>query len=267
MDWVASHPRVSPRAALGLLVALGVAEALTAVSARLGLGAHALLLVAVAGVLTAAPETPAGSRFADPGDRPASLVAALIPISLVRMMYAALGTSTWTRTGLVAMVALAALVALLAAMRAAGLKSADAGLDGEVRIVELPAIVLALVCGVILAPSLPDGLGNEAFRSAGVAVVAMVVVASAAAIDEMIYRGLLQTSLGGWNPSLRAIVVGFLYGVGFLAIWPSEWVVLFALVGVTLGMWREASGSVIGPAAGSAAFAIGLLVIGPMLSG
>ncbi|NND02054.1 MAG: hypothetical protein HKN91_04645 [Acidimicrobiia bacterium] len=268
MDQVtAYHPRLDRRAAYALLCVAVLAEILMWTEPAVGLAAHGAVLIGVAVALTAAPETLPESGFVEPGDRPATLAASLIPISVARMTFAVLGTSTWPRAGLLLMVAAVGLASLIAAMRSAGITISDIGLESDFRVVEFLAIAAALPAGIALAGSVPEQL--MAYQSASVAVVIVTTVAVtiAAFVDELIYRGMLQTAVAPLGANFGAVLVGAIYALGFAAMWPARWIVLFGLWGLLLALWREASGSIVGPAAAAASFAVGLLAVGPAVLG
>jgi membrane protease YdiL (CAAX protease family) len=122
--------------------------------------------------------------------------------------------------------------------------------------------VLGLVAYELGAPSL-----IPVQPSGGRVVLAAAAVTAIAVVEEVVFRGLLQTTLQRLDVRIGFLVASALFACGYLAAGSPALVLTFALAGLVFGYAYALSGSLRGPVAGHWALALGAFVEWPGLHG
>jgi membrane protease YdiL (CAAX protease family) len=245
--------------AVSLVAAIGTclvaAEAVTFVAGPApGVIAHATVLLALVVVSLRQPEGPA-QRL--------SLTMALVP--LIRMLSLTLPAAIVPIVYWYLEIGLAAFEGIFLVMRRLDLTPRDVGLRSapfrEVVAVGLVGAVLGIPAYLIVGPvDLGQGGGL-----AGLAVASVVVIIFVGFLEELLFRGLIQSagsqlfSRGGLIVSVGATALMYAASLN------PRYVIFAALVGAFFGLVARRSGSIAAPVAGHAALAWVQLVVLPII--
>jgi membrane protease YdiL (CAAX protease family) len=258
--WASRRPvgqvdRSAIRLVAGVGAGLVAAEAVTlSAGAAAGVLAEGLMLIAVVGLSMRQRPGPA-QRL--------TLALALLP--LVRILSLALPAAIVPMIYWYLEIGLAVFEGILLMMRRLDLRPRDVGIRrapiGEVLSVGLVGALLAVPAYLIVGPvDLGQGQGLV-----GLAVASAVVIIFVGFLEELLFRGLIQSA--GTALLSRG---GVLVSVGATALMYSaslnpRYVVFAAVVAAFFGIVARRSGSIAAPVAGHAALAWVQLVILPMI--
>jgi membrane protease YdiL (CAAX protease family) len=127
--------------------------------------------------------------------------------------------------------------------------------------VALPALAVAGLASPLLGL---QGVAHS--RSAGsVALAAVVVFVFAGVLEELIFRGLLQASLGPLLGGWAVPVANGLFAATYLGSGSAPYTLFMAAFGMACGWWVRRTGSLAGAAIGHGLLAAGLLVLWPVV--
>jgi uncharacterized protein len=251
--------------ALRPLVAL---FALAAAELASQVGAPVAALVIDAAVLFASLGHAAGNRHAE-----RALAIAIAVIALERPLSLAVPSLGFGAADSYLLLAIPTTIAIVLAMRIAGYTRRDIGLVAEawVRRVAIVLVPIGLLTGVVLervARPLPI-FGDIRGPSLGPAFVAAVVATGL--VEELLFRGLLQRAaihrLGAANGVVYASALySALAWTAWTALMPNGIVLVF-VTALALGTMTRLTGSVIPAVATHASLNVGLLIVGPLLTG
>lgn len=192
------------------------------------------------------------------------VVMALVPLAMARFAFVVVGGIDWPTPALTLAVAVVVMATLIGIGRSGRVSARTFGFSSRLWFIHAPLGIAAGVGAGRLATALVsfETLDLEGWSTGtGVAVAAVALVA---VTDDLMYRGLLlgtlTESIGLW----AIVVTAALYGLGFAGFDdPATWGTM-AVIGLGLGVWRLASGSVIGSTAASIGVAMVTLVPWPL---
>jgi membrane protease YdiL (CAAX protease family) len=123
------------------------------------------------------------------------------------------------------------------------------------------AVVLAAAGTAVL------GLGpaTDAHGAEQVAVVALVVFL-AGAIEELVFRGIVQDALEDVFGAWAVVLANALFTATYLGAGSARYVVFMCTFGALCGWWAHRTRSIAGVAIAHGILAVGLLVLGPLVA-
>ncbi len=246
---------------LGYLVAIvavgAVAAAGAPTAAALG---HGILLVAIL--------THAGARLERARQGSDALARGLCGLALVPLLAlvgTALSADLLPAAVRITLVALSALAGALLVARVLDLTRAELGLRGGSAAAQLAVALTGIPLG-LLALALGGARAFEPLAGASPVPLAVAIVL-AAAVQELIFRGVLAAAFGqlfgragiAWTSALFAAAAVATGSVGLVAV--------LALCGLVWGWARERTGSIAGTTAAHVLVASGLALVAPNVLG
>jgi membrane protease YdiL (CAAX protease family) len=258
----ARGPSPVPLRPLGALFALAGAELVSQV------GAPAVALVIDVGVLFASLDHAAHRRRAE-----RSLAIAVAVIALERPLSLAVPSLGFGVADAYLLLSIPTTIAVVLAMRTAGYSGRDIGLvaDATVGRMAIVLVPIGLIVGIaieLVARPLPI-FGEVTGTSLGPVIVTALVATGL--VEELLYRGLLQhAAMRRLGPANGVVYASALYTSLAWTAWtastPNGIVVVF-LTALALGTMTRLTGSVIPAVATHASLNVGLLLVGPLVTG
>jgi CAAX protease family protein len=258
---VSGNAGLRTRVTVGYVAAIGAAEASIAIASEpAGAIAYGIVLVVM---LTHACLVPPDAR--EPrilAQRNAIVALSLLPILRLVSLTAPVGAdSTTARYLLVGGLMLGGVAAAVWGVRLPGVSFRPRHVLFQFGVLWV-VVPLALLVSDVVDP--PRITAEETWPQLTAAAVA---VALAAIVEEIVFRGLIQTTLGRvYGPVTGVLGATLLYVIAYLGVRPLSLVLCAAVLGLLFGWVAQRTGTLIGVAIGHSLFNIALFVVLPLLA-